>query len=215
MTTPVVFLDRDGVIIENRDDFVKSWDEVEFLPGAIEALRRLSQFSQAIVLVTNQSAVGRQLLTLDQAEELNRQLVQEIERRGGRIDACYMCPHHPQAGCDCRKPAPGLLLQAGAELHLDLGCSYLIGDASTDLQAARAAGVSGILVRTGRGAAQAALMRGEDETHWPVVADLGAAVTWILEMERREFDQKLSRILIPDEDQTENELDDSSKEDEP
>ncbi len=174
---PAVFLDRDGVIIANRDDYIKSWREVEFLPGAIAALRRLSQSNFAIVVVTNQSAIGRGIISLQQANDINRRVMAEIKAQGGRIDACYVCPHHPNDRCGCRKPAPGLLLRASQELELDLPESYMVGDAITDLQAARAAGVQGILVRTGRGEHQARLLDRQDA--FLVVADLEAALVGI------------------------------------
>ena len=114
------------------------------------------------------------------AWQLQRQIVAEITVAGGRIDASYLCPHHPQAGCDCRKPAPGMLLRAARELDLNLSRSWLVGDAISDLEAARVAGVRGILVRTGRGAEQHALLAGTAELDGPVVADLAAAVQKIL-----------------------------------
>ncbi len=146
-----VFLDRDGVIIENRPDHVKSWSEVRFFDGSLAAMRRLAASRRAIVIVSNQAVVGRGLLDEEVAWQLQGQIVAAIVAGGGRIDASYLCPHHPQAGCACRKPAPGMLLQAARDLDLDLSRSWLIGDACSDLQAARAAGVRGILVRTGAG----------------------------------------------------------------
>ena len=178
-----VFLDRDGVIIENRSDYVKSWSEVSFLPQAFEALRRLGQSRYAVVLVTNQSVVGRRIIPLDRAVEINRCVVAEIEAAGGRVDAAYLCPHHPEDGCECRKPAPGMLLRAAEELELDLARSYAIGDAASDLRAARSAGVKGILVLTGRGKEELSSMG--DGTGGPVVADLNAAVAYLLAPEQR------------------------------
>ena len=175
-----MFLDRDGVIIENRSDYVKSWEEVCFLPGALEALRRLSRTEYALVLVTNQSAVGRGIISLEQATEINRRVIAEIGAQGGRVDASYMCPHRPDEGCDCRKPAPGMLLQAAEELDLDLTRSYVIGDAASDVEAAWAAGVHGILVLTGLGKEQVGLLKTKGGANCPLVADLGAAVDYIL-----------------------------------
>jgi D-glycero-D-manno-heptose 1,7-bisphosphate phosphatase len=175
-----VFLDRDGVIIENRPDHVKAWSDVQFLEGSLAAMKRLAASSRAIVIVSNQAVVGRGLLDEEVAWQLQRQIVAEIVASGGRIDASYLCPHHPQMGCACRKPAPGMLLQAARELDLDLSRSWLIGDALSDLEAARAAGVRGILVRTGRGAAQQHLLP-EPAESWPVVANLTAAVETILD----------------------------------
>lgn len=155
---PAIFLDRDGVIIENREEYVRSWSDVEFFPAALAALRNFSSSPYRIVLVTNQSAVGRGLITLAQAESLNQRITAAVVDNGGRVDGTWMCPHAPQAHCDCRKPRPGLLLQAAEALNLDLSRSFMIGDALSDLQAGRAAGVrEAMLVRTGRGRRQAAL----------------------------------------------------------
>lgn len=177
---PAIFVDRDGVIIENRANYVKTWAEVQFLPGTFAALRRVARSAFALVIFTNQSAVGRGIITLAQALEINRRVVAEIVAEGGRIDGCYLCPHHPAEGCDCRKPAPGMLLRAAAELGLDLAHSYAIGDAASDLQAAKAAGVQGMLVLTGRGREQAPFLREQGLSSCPVVADLGAAIDLIL-----------------------------------
>ncbi len=176
---PAIFLDRDGVIIENRGDYVKSWQEVRFLPGAFDALRRLSWSGHPVVMVTNQSAVGRGIISLQQAVEINQRVIAQIESQGGRVDAWYLCPHRPNAGCECRKPAPGMLLRAGAELGLDLTGSYLVGDALTDIEAAQAAGMRGLLVLTGRGSEQEAFVRGEGRVDCLVAADLGAALDLI------------------------------------
>lgn len=155
---PAIFLDRDGVIIENREDYVRSWSDVEFFPAALAALRNFSSSPYRIILVTNQSAVGRGLVTLEQAEDLNQRITAVVEANGGRVDGTFMCPHAPQANCECRKPRPGLLLQAAQALNLDLSRSFMIGDALSDVKAGQAAGVrEAVLVRTGRGRRQAAL----------------------------------------------------------
>lgn len=187
---PAVFLDRDGVIIENRSDYVKSWEEVRFLPGALEALRRLNRTEYALVLVTNQSAVGRGIISLDRAMEINRRVIAEIEAQGGRIDASYVCPHRPDEGCNCRKPAPGMLLRAAKELELDLAHSYAIGDAVSDIEAAQAIGARGILVLTGRGKEQVALLKTKGKANCLVVADLSAAVDCILVRDQEELQRR-------------------------
>ncbi len=178
---PAIFLDRDGVIVQNRPDHVKSWSEVEFLDGALDSLAQLAASPLAIVVVSNQGAVGRGLMTLEQAWEVQNKIVRAIERSGGRIDASYLCPHHPEAGCECRKPAPGMLLQAARELDLDLPRSWLVGDAASDLQAARAVGARGILVRTGRGSKQDVASLSGWNGGCTVVDDLSAAVQFITE----------------------------------
>jgi D-glycero-D-manno-heptose 1,7-bisphosphate phosphatase len=155
---PAIFLDRDGVIIENRADYVRSWADVWFYPQALETLARLSHKPFKTVIVTNQSAVGRGLISLRQAQAINEQLVENIAEAGGRIDGVFMCPHVPDDQCDCRKPKPGLLLQAAEALSIDLHQSIMVGDAVTDVLAGRAAQVSRTaLVRTGRGAQEEGL----------------------------------------------------------
>jgi len=148
MKKSAIFLDRDGVINRNCPDYVKSWSEFEFLPGVLEALRRLAATPHSIVIVSNQSAVGRGLVPRDTIEEIHFLMVQVIRQAGGRIDAIYYCPHDPVDGCKCRKPLPGLLLQGAEELNLDLAASLLIGDSLSDLEAALDAGVHPILVQT-------------------------------------------------------------------
>ena len=152
---PAVFLDRDGVIIENRASYVLDWSDVKFYPQALDALAKASASPYKFVIVTNQSAVGRGRMTLEKAEELNHRLVAHIEHAGGRIDGVFLCPHAPEANCACRKPEPGLIIQAAEKLCLDLNRSILIGDAISDLLAGQAAGVNRLaLVRTGRGLSQ-------------------------------------------------------------
>ena len=180
MGRAAVFLDRDGVINENRPDYVTTWDEFVFLPGVIEPLRRLAQSDLAIVVITNQSAIGRGLVSLKEAEAINHFMVAEIERFGGRVDGVFMCPHRPDEACDCRKPRPGLLLRAAKELGLDLKRSFLVGDALSDVEAARASGCQPILVLTGRGQEQLPLLAAHGYDDCPVVPDPAAAVEHIL-----------------------------------
>jgi D-glycero-D-manno-heptose 1,7-bisphosphate phosphatase len=155
---PAVFLDRDGVIIENRADYVRSWADVTFLPHSLAALAGLALSGYKVLIVTNQSAVGRGLITLAEAEAINRQIVAAIEQAGGRIDGVFMCPHAPAEQCPCRKPRPGLLLEAARRHQVALDGSIMVGDSLTDLMAGQAAGISRLaLVRTGLGAEQARL----------------------------------------------------------
>jgi D-glycero-D-manno-heptose 1,7-bisphosphate phosphatase len=149
---PAIFLDRDGVIIENRANYIRAWDDVEFFPQAVIALRHFQSEAYKLVIVTNQSAVGRGIITLDEAQEINRDLLKELDRMGVQIDGIFMCPHAPGDNCRCRKPQPGLLQEAAKALNLDLSSSVMIGDAWSDLLAGQAAGIPNlIMVRTGRG----------------------------------------------------------------
>ncbi|MDJ0753681.1 MAG: D-glycero-beta-D-manno-heptose 1,7-bisphosphate 7-phosphatase [Ardenticatenaceae bacterium] len=150
-----IFLDRDGVIIENQAAYVRSWADVEIFPQALVALRRLAELPYKIMIVTNQSVVGRGIIELAAAEALNQRLVEVIEQAGGRIDGVYMCPHAPETRCACRKPQPGLITEARNDWHIDLSRSIMVGDAVTDMQAGLAAGVGHlIMVTTGRGRVQ-------------------------------------------------------------
>lgn len=176
-----VFLDRDGVINQNSPSYVLSWADVQFLPGVFAALRRLAATPFAVVVATNQSAVGRGLMSLGQMWAINGQIAAEVAAQGGRLDRIYACPHRPDEGCGCRKPQPGMLLQAARDLGLDLSASYLIGDAVSDIEAALAVGCRPLLVRTGRGQAQLPGLRANGY-NVPVVADLAEAVAWILEV---------------------------------
>ena len=152
---PAIFLDRDGVLIENRSDYIRDWSQVKMIPEAIRALSHSSLKKYKVVIVTNQSVVGRGLILLRTAQEINQRLINLIRDQGGQIDSVYMCPHKPEDGCPCRKPLPGLLLQAAKDLSLDLQRSWMIGDAWSDVQAGEAAGLRGtILLRTGRGPEQ-------------------------------------------------------------
>lgn len=155
---PALFLDRDGVIIENRQDYVRSWTDVTIYPQALGALAKIKSSQHKIFIITNQSVVGRGLISQDAAREINERLVKEIQFSGGRIDGVFMCPHAPQDNCNCRKPQPGLLLDAASMHSIDLQNSILIGDALSDILAGQQAGIPrNVLVLTGRGLDQSTL----------------------------------------------------------
>ncbi len=176
---PALFLDRDGVVVENRDDYVKSLDEVRFIPGALQALAAVAASDCRIVVVTNQSSIGRGLVPPDVAARINAYIWEQVTLAGGRLDALYVCPHAPEAGCACRKPEPGLLLQAAAELGLDLSASVIVGDAVSDVLAGQRVGALAVLVKTGRGQAEALDLTRLGLGAVPVAADLADALTQI------------------------------------
>lgn len=183
-STPALFLDRDGVIIENRANYVRSWDDVAIYPQALQALARARHWPGKIIVVTNQSVVGRGLIALQTAEAINTRLLHEIQNEGGRIDAVYMCPHAPQDNCACRKPRPGLLLQAADALDLDMAQSLMIGDALSDIAAGRAAGAGAVaLLQTGRGRQQLQSSEAAAVAPFPVFADLSQALEQLLSVE--------------------------------
>jgi len=174
---PAIFLDRDGVINQNRADYVKTWDEYVFLPNVFSPLCSLAQTDYAIVVISNQSPIGRGLVQQETIEAINARMQSEIERHGGRIDAVYYCPHKPSENCNCRKPAPGMLLQAAKDLGLDLANSYFVGDAVSDVEAAFAAGCQPIYVLTGLGQDQLPILRKRGyDGRVPIVRDLVEAV---------------------------------------
>lgn len=146
-----IFLDRDGVICENRSDHVKTWQEFQFIPGAIESIVALSRLGLPIVVVTNQAVIGRGMAPASAIEDVHNRMVAQITARGGHIDRVLYCPHLPHDNCSCRKPEPGMLLRAAHELGLDLARSYMVGDALTDLIAGQQVGCRTFLVLTGRG----------------------------------------------------------------
>ncbi len=147
------------MLIENRLGYVRSWEEVEFLPQVLQALARMKDCPYKFVIVTNQACIAHGLVSKQTVDEINQLLIAEVEKQGGRIDGVFVCPHKPEDLCFCRKPRPGLLFQAARALSIDLSKSYVIGDKLTDLQAGWAAGVpKAILVQTGYGAQEALLL---------------------------------------------------------
>jgi D-glycero-D-manno-heptose 1,7-bisphosphate phosphatase len=178
-----VFLDRDGVICQNRRDHVKSWREFAFLPGARDALARLAALDVSIVVITNQAAINRGLVSAEMVEEIHRLMVAEVEAAGGRIDGIFYCPHRPDEGCGCRKPEPGMLTRAALELDLDLRGSYLVGDAWDDIKAGLAVGCRPLMVLTGRGSEQAGKALREAPGCFQLLRDLPEAITEIMRLE--------------------------------
>jgi len=145
-----VMLDRDGTIIVERHH-LSDPDGVELIPGAGDALRRLSDLGLGLVVISNQSAVGRGLLDLDGLAEIHRRMEGQLASHGVRLDGIYWCPHHPDDGCPCRKPRTGMVERASSELGFDPADGFLIGDMPADIDLGRAVGATTILVRTGHG----------------------------------------------------------------
>lgn len=148
-----VFLDRDGVINRNTPNlgYVQKWSDFSFIPNARSAIQKLTQSGYRIFVITNQSGIGRGLYSEDTLRDIHCRMLAEITEAGGKIDAVYYCPHHPDAGCECRKPKPGMLKRAAQEHNIDLSSAYFIGDFTTDIQAGRRAGTTTCLVLTGLG----------------------------------------------------------------
>lgn len=181
---PAVFLDRDGTLLEEAG-YLDRLERLVFFPFAIDAVRLLNRAGLAVVVITNQSGVGRGMYEEAFVVGAHEVMSSRIAAGGGRIDAYYYCPHHPAAEveryrreCDCRKPGPGMLRQAAADLDLDLPRSFTVGDKWTDVQAGTAAGARGILVRTGYGRSSELSPRGGVQPA-AVVDDLISAAGWI------------------------------------
>lgn len=137
-----VFLDRDGVI--NRkipdDRYVTCWEEFEFLPGVVESITLLNRAGFFVVIVTNQRCVAKGLITETELEGMHRRMTDSLRRAGANVDAIYYCPHETEPPCRCRKPAPGMLLQAARMQNIELSRSWMIGDSDADISAGRNAG---------------------------------------------------------------------------
>ena len=177
----VVFVDRDGVINEDRTDYVTDWSEFRPIPGSIEALKRLTNHGYAIIVITNQSVINRKMVTHADLETIHRKMGAMVRAQGGNITAIYYCPHRPEEGCKCRKPEPGLILRAQADFGLTLSDTCMIGDSVKDMECARSAGCGRrILVRTGQGKETERICREIGVTPDFVADDLAAAATWLL-----------------------------------
>jgi D-glycero-D-manno-heptose 1,7-bisphosphate phosphatase len=184
-----VFLDRDGTLIREKG-YLKDPGQLELEPGAAEAVRLLNRVGMAVVLVTNQSGIARGYFTERDVEAVHRALEDRLSGEGARLDAVYVCPHHPEGVvepfrrvCTCRKPALGLLHRAGEELGILVSGSYLIGDKRTDMQCARDGGLVGVLVTTGYGMQEWEASLADPESPEPdlVAGSLSEAVAGILE----------------------------------
>lgn len=174
---PLVVVDRDGVVNEDSAEYIKSVAEWRPISGSLEAIAALHAGGFDVVVLTNQSGVARGLFTQAVLDDIHAHMRAAVERAGGRLAGIYFCPHLPDAGCDCRKPRPGLLRALARDRGQALGNVPLIGDRVSDLDAARAVGARPILVRTGSGAATE---RELGDARVEVFDDLAAAAGAIL-----------------------------------
>ena len=172
---PAIFLDRDGTLIEDVG-YPNDPEQVRLLDGAVDALVRLREAGFALVVISNQSGIGRGLITPDEARRVHERFVAELERRGARIDDARYCPHTPDEGCGCRKPEPGMLLAAAEDLGLELEASFMIGDKSSDVEAGRRAGCRTVLLALDGGPAASETSEYADH----VAHDWGEALGFVL-----------------------------------
>jgi len=186
-----VFLDRDGTIIED-DGYISDVARIHVFPWSAKAITRLREAGFLIVVVTNQAGVARGYFDEAFIAEAHRHLDALLAAQGATIDAYYYCPHHADGivaaytrACDCRKPAPGMIVKAAADLDIDVGGSFVVGDKWLDVELAQRAGATGVLVRTGYG--QSAEAERPARIHPVAVVDtLLEAASWILERSPRE-----------------------------
>ncbi len=176
-----VFLDRDGVINRDSPAYIKSWREFEFLPGSLDALRLLHASGWRVIVVTNQSALARRLISQGALETIHRRMQRAVAGHGGRIADIFFCPHLPGEGCACRKPKTGMLEAAARKHDVDLGAAAMVGDSAKDILCARRAGVArAVLVRTGNGIQAEAELAAVEVSPDFVAADLLEAACWLL-----------------------------------
>lgn len=181
MAAKPVYIDRDGVINKNRSDYVKSLEEWVPIPGAVDAITALSNAGHPVIVITNQSAIARKYCHISDVEEIHKHLISLVRKAGGMITGIYYCPHHPDDGCDCRKPRTGMVDSARSELDLPDG-GYIVGDANSDMELGRRAGLKTVLVLTGRGRDQLERIILEDLPEpWKVTENISSAVKFILE----------------------------------
>ena len=182
----LVILDRDGVINEDSDDFVKSPEEWIPIPGSLEAIARLCRAEFRIVIITNQSGIARGLLTIDTLNRIHTRMLEHIHQKGGEVDAIMICPHGPDDNCDCRKPKPGMFLELARRLKINLNSVPAVGDSIRDVEAARAAKALPVLVKSGKGAQSAKLLSAKEGLNSvPVFEDLADFANDLLRCSRQ------------------------------
>ena len=146
MKSKAVFLDRDGVINEKRDDHVKNISEFKIFSGVGDAIKLLRDKGYLVIIITNQSAIGRKIISEKKLDEIHTELKNYLNQHDTYVDSIYYCPHTPEENCSCRKPKPGLLITATNDFGINLEESYFIGDSESDLNAAKEARCKGILL---------------------------------------------------------------------
>ncbi len=177
-----VFVDRDGVINRDSDAYIKNCDEFHFLPGSLTAIARLTQMGYQVIVITNQSIIGRKMVEMDVLEAIFQKLVKGVEDTGGKIKDIFFCPHAPGDNCDCRKPLPGMILKAKEKYDIDLDKSCMIGDSAKDIECGKNAGCRvTLLVKTGNGKkAEVELIEKKSQPDY-VANDFLDAVEWIIQ----------------------------------
>ena len=168
----LVILDRDGVINEDLDEYIKSPEEWIPIPGSLEAIARLHRDGYKIIVASNQSGVARGLFDMDMLGRIQAKMLEAVRAKGGEIDSIFFCPHGPDDGCQCRKPRSGLFQEIAERLKINLNGVYAVGDSERDVVAARALSARPVLVRTGKG--KRTLKKNKTLSDVPVFDDLAA-----------------------------------------
>ena len=176
---PTIVLDRDGVINQDSDAYIKNPDEWYAIKGSLDAIKRLNDAGYGVCVATNQSGLGRDLFSIEALAAIHQKMMNELEAMGGRIDLIAFCPHHPDAGCVCRKPKTGLLQAINEQFPLDPDTTWMVGDTGKDIECARRIGIRGALVKTGKGQHELDSGVVSCETT-PVFSDLSEFVNWLL-----------------------------------
>lgn len=174
----LIVLDRDGVINHDSDQFIKSPDEWRPIAGSLEAIARLNRAGFRVIVATNQSGIGRGLFDMGTLNAIHEKMHRALAHVGGRIDAVFYCPHTADAACDCRKPKPGLLKEAGRRFQTEMKGVPVIGDGLRDLDAAASVGAQPMLVLTGKG--EKSLREGGFPANTVIFPDLAFAVSALL-----------------------------------
>ena len=181
-----IFLDRDGVINVDSPDYIKSPSEFYFIPGSREAIALLTAHQFDIILITNQSVINRKMVTHAGLEAIFDKLSAGVKALGGEIKDIFFCPHTPQEACSCRKPLPGLILQAREKYDIDLETSCMVGDSAKDILCARNAGCgTAVLVKTGNGEEALKTLHAMGQPPDHVVPDLMAAARLMIENDKQ------------------------------
>jgi D-glycero-D-manno-heptose 1,7-bisphosphate phosphatase len=173
----LIILDRDGVINEDSPFYIKSPDEWRAIPGSLEAIAKLQNSGYSVAIATNQSGIAKRYFTVETLNSVHKKMITQITALGGYLDMndIFFCPHEPEDNCECRKPKPGLLLQAARKFNVAPGGILVIGDTVRDILAAQACGAAAILVKTGKG-----MKISKTEIDVPIYNDLAEAVDFLL-----------------------------------
>jgi D-glycero-D-manno-heptose 1,7-bisphosphate phosphatase len=185
---PFIILDRDGVINYDSDEYIKSAEEWQPIPGSLDAIAQLNRSGFQVLVATNQSGIARGHYDLDTLDLIHEKLMRELASVGGYIDEIFFCPHHPDDGCFCRKPKPGLLYRMKEKYSVNFSETYFIGDAYSDIQVAQCVGCLPILVLTGKG--EKVLKKHSELSTIPNFPDLARAVEYVLSQQRKNPQRK-------------------------